>query len=279
MVINFFKKLQYILIRKIEKYPYLNLLILNNLFYFRFFLPHEKDFLGMKLILKNNLIDAFVDVGANIGASSMSFRNMGFKNPIYLFEPNFFLFENKLKKLLPYYKNLFLFNFALSNKNAQSFFYLPFIGKQCIHYFSSFDKLYIINSIKKTFKDINFSIKKKKIRMMRFDDLNINKNISFIKIDAEGHDHEVIQGFKETIAKYKPILLIEFNKENFFQIKKELNDYYPYIYNINKNIFNRVKKSLVNENIDRSDPNNLLSIRNIYFFHKSYLKNCLKLFQ
>jgi hypothetical protein len=109
MIIRFFKKLQYILIRKIEKYPYLNLLILNNLFYFRFFLPHEKDFLGMKLILKNNLIDTFVDVGANIGASSMSFRKMGFKNPIYLFEPNFFLFENKLKKLLRYYENLFLY--------------------------------------------------------------------------------------------------------------------------------------------------------------------------
>jgi hypothetical protein len=115
--------------------------------------------------------------------------------------------------------------------------------------------------------------------MVRFDDLNINKSINFIKIDAEGHDLEVIRGFKKTIAKYKPILLIEFNKENYTKIKKELDAYYPYIYNIDKNIFNRVKKSLINENIDRSDPNNLLSIRNIYFFHKSYLKNCPKLFQ
>ena len=273
------KKFLYIIIRKIEKYPYLNLLILNNLFYFRFLLPHDKDFLGMKLVLKNNLEDVFIDVGANIGASTMSFRKMGFANPIYLFEPNFFLFENKLKKLKSYYNNIFLFNFALSNKNTKSFFYIPFIGRHCVHYFSSFNKFFIFNSIKKSFQNTKYSLKKKKIKMIKFDNLNIGKKVSFVKIDAEGHDFEVIQGFKKTINKYKPVLLIEYNLENFSKITKKLDSYYPYIYNIDKNNFNKVEVNLIKKKIDRADPDNLLSIRNIYFFHKLFIKKCPKLFQ
>ena len=115
--------------------------------------------------------------------------------------------------------------------------------------------------------------------MVKFDNLNIGKKVSFIKIDAEGHDFEVIQGFKKTIKKYKPVLLIEFNHENFTKITKRLDCYSPYIYNIDKNNFNKVNVNLINKKIDRSDPDNLLSVRNIYFFHQLFIKKCPNLFR
>jgi hypothetical protein len=122
MVLNikfFYRKIKYIIIRKIESYPYLNLLILNNLRFFKFLLPHDKDFLGMKLILNKSSSDLFLDIGANIGASTMSIRSMGFNQRIYLFEPNYYLFKKYLTSLNKIYKNIKIFNFALGNIDSR----------------------------------------------------------------------------------------------------------------------------------------------------------------
>ena len=42
----------------------------------------------------------------------MGFRELGFINKIYLFEPNKYLFKNFIKKLVKNYKNIRAFNFA-----------------------------------------------------------------------------------------------------------------------------------------------------------------------
>ena len=39
---------------------------------------------------------------------------------------------------------------------------------------------------------------------------------------------------KKTIKKYKPIFLLEYNKEYFNNIKKILKQYVPYIYDLKK---------------------------------------------
>ena len=87
--------------QKNHKVPLTNLTLglYNNISLFNFFLPHEKDYYGMLKICKNKKNLAIIDVGANLGISTLGFRKLGFKNPIYLFEPNFFLYENYLKKL------------------------------------------------------------------------------------------------------------------------------------------------------------------------------------
>ena len=46
--------LKYKIVRIVESNPTLNLLIYNNIRYFKFLLPHEKDYLGMKKICKNS---------------------------------------------------------------------------------------------------------------------------------------------------------------------------------------------------------------------------------
>jgi FkbM family methyltransferase len=274
-----FRLLKYKIARYIERYPKLNLFIYNFIPYLPFLLPHEKDYLALKHLLKkkSNISGIFLDVGANNGISTMGFRKLGFDNEIYLFEPNTWLYKKYLIKLKKNFKNK-IFNFSLGDKNEMNYFYEPYLDKKCLHYFASFDKNYIINSIKITspkYLDKIF-FKKKKIKQCTYDSLQINKNIVFIKIDVEGYDHLVIKGMLKSIKKYKPIIFVEYNVENIKKICFLLKNYDPFIY-INK--FNKllsVKKDLLfskqNKVISRSNKENLLSIRNIFFIERNKVK-------
>jgi FkbM family methyltransferase len=271
-----FIKIQYIIIRIIEAYPQINLLILNNLIYFKFFLPHDKDYLGLKLIFKKNYnLNSFLDIGANVGASALSFIKMGFYNKMYLFEPNFNLYNNYLKKIKKKHHNLKIYNYALGSKNKSLIFFLPYIEKIFIHYFSSFNKKYIINSCSNTFPNKKIILKKKIVKVKKFDDLKIKDVIDFIKIDSEGYDLEIIKGLNKTLNKFKPALLIEYNKDLYLKIVKKLNKYCQFYYNIKKNSLVQINNSNFKK-LDRFGHKDLLSIRNVYFIHKDKmgLLNC-----
>ena len=77
-----------------------------------------------------------------------------------------------------------------------------------------------------------------------------------------------MEGLKKTIKKYKPIFLIEYNQEYYNNVKKILNNYAPYIYDIKKNKMIKLGKKINNKRISRTTKLNYLSIRNIYFIHK-----------
>ena len=140
----------------------------------------------------------------SLGISSMGFRKLGFVNKIYAFEPNYDLYKNYLKKINKNYQNIFTKNFALGNKNYSMIFYMPYYKSKCIHYFCTFDKKYLINSLKITFPKIykNIIIKKKLIRCKKFDDISTSIKPHFIKIDTEGYDGLVLRGLKNTIKNY-----------------------------------------------------------------------------
>lgn len=269
-ILKIFNIVKYKIVRLIERNPSLNLLVYNNIKYLNFLLPHEKDYLGMKKICKNSLNKVIIDIGANLGISTMGFRQMGFRNKIYIFEPNPEIFKKNLIPIKKKYKNIYLKNFALGHKNTTEDLFIPYYGNKAIHYFGSFDKQYISNSIKMTFPNIisKIKLKKKKINIYKFDDLNLKIKPHFIKIDVEGYDHYVLKGLLKTIRKYKPIFLIEYNQENFFEIKKYLKDYDNYIYDIKLDKLIKLKKKSFKNKISRSSKTNLLSSRNIYFVPK-----------
>ena len=266
MLVNKLRKILFIFIRKLERHPQFILLILNHIGCFKFFLPHDKDYYGIKKICSNN-IGCFLDIGANTGTSTLAFRRMGFTNKIHLFEPNFFLFKKFLIKIKKKDSNICIHNLALGSKNSKLNFFLPYINGKFIHYFSSFSKDYLKNSCLNTFPNKKIVIKKKIIKIKKFDDLSIKESIDFVKIDTEGHDFQVIKGMKRTIKKYKPVFLIEYNNLLYSKIVKELKNYFPYYYNLEKNLLIKIKK--INPiNFDRFGHLNSLSVRNIYFIHK-----------
>ena len=271
---NFINSLKFKLIRLIESNPILNLIIYNNISFFKPFLPHEKDYYGIKLLINNKIDDSIIDVGGNLGISAMGFRELGYENKIFLFEPNKYLFKKYINnKLLKNYKNIHAYNFALGVKEETKNFYYPYYKDSCLHYFCSFDKEYIKNSLKITFKNKNFKIINKPMKLKKFDKINLKCKPKFVKIDVEGFDYEVLRGMKKSIDKYKPVILVEFNKSNFFKIKKFLKMYNVWVYFYKSNKFKIFDENMIDTEISRTNKTNLMSIRNVFFIPKSYKWN------
>ena len=82
-----------------------------------------------------------------------------------------------------------------------------------------------------------------KINSKRIDDINFKNKISFIKIDVEGHEIEVINGAKLTIKKNKPILLVEIEEQHS---KKKVDESINYINKLGYKSFYYEQDSLKN---------------------------------
>jgi len=232
-------KIKHRLVRKIEKIPLLQIFIYNNLQYFKFLFPHDKDYYALQKLFPKNEKRTFIDVGGNIGLSTIGFRELGFnQNKIYVFEPDYNLIKKYLKKIKQRYNKIKIFNFGLSNKETVAKLYKAFYKKKFFHFNNSFDKNYIINKLRDNYGEDSskFIIKSSLLRLKKFDDLNILEKICFIKIDVEGLDHLVLYGMKKCIKKNFPVFLIEYNLSNFKKIYNFLKKYYEFkFYNFKKN--------------------------------------------
>ena len=134
-----------------------------------------------------------IDVGVYRGVYSYKLSK-GF-NQIHSFEPNPLLYpylNRYLTKIIP---NMTLYNYALSNKNELTNLKIPYRGKSIFK-----------NNIEKF---NNYEVECKKL-----DDVIKDKEISFIKIDVEGHELSVIEGANNIINKYKPTLLVEIEEKH-----------------------------------------------------------------
>jgi FkbM family methyltransferase len=272
-MLRFFK---YKVIKFLEKIPVVQLLIYNNLRYFKFLFPHDKDYYALKLLFDLNEKKTFVDVGGNIGLSTIGFRELGYtSNNIYVFEPDKKLYDRYLLDIKAYYNNIFLFNFGLSYKNEQKFLFQAYYKGLFLHFNNSFSLDYIKKKIKENYpnKYNKFSYKKKKFTLKKFDNLKIDKQICFIKIDVEGLDHIVIKSMYKTIKKQKPVILVEFNNSNFHLIYKLLKPYYDgFFYMLETNSLDKLKNFELKKLFLNQSPDALYSKNsfNIFFIPKNF---------
>jgi len=232
-------KLKHQIIKFIEKFPLIQIFIYNNLQYFTFLFPHDKDYYALKILFKKNEKRSFIDIGGNIGLSTIGFRELGFNNnKIIIFEPDQYLIKNYLLKIKKKYSKLIIYPFGLSNKNCSQKLFKAFYKNILFHFNNSFSLRYLKKKLKDNYgsKSKKFDIKYTNLILRKFDDLNISLKTCFIKIDVEGFDHFVIYGMKKFLIKQKPVILVEYNKSNFEKIYNFLNKYYEcYFYNFNKN--------------------------------------------
>lgn len=161
----------------------------------------ENEFYLLKNFVKKN--HNVIDVGANIGRYSFKLSELIGKNGlVYSFEPMHKSYLTFLSLInFAKVKNIIPFNFALSNKsNFVMMKELESTNKKD-YLFGTQTESKIVNNKKNSI--IQYSIK--------LDEIKIKKKISFIKIDCEGYELEVLQGAKSTIKKNKPVILVEYN--------------------------------------------------------------------
>lgn len=226
-------------------------------------IPHEYSYFGLKLFqFKDNV--KIIDIGANIGVSSIYFLRLFKNSKIEAFEPNLKL-NSKLKKIKDKFPNFKFYNTALGEKKQSLFFYKPIYKNLENHYLSSFDLTNIKMKIVEDFgkKKLNkFNFIKKKIPIDKLDNFNLKPD--FIKIDVEGFEDKVIKGALKTINVFRPVILVEQNsKISFFRIRKLLRRFYYNYFFYSSNGFEK----LTNKNLKKVGK---LQI-NIFCVPKNYL--------
>lgn len=129
---------------------------------------------------------AIVDVGANIGLDSVLFSCFG---PVWAFEPvhHEILRNNVTGTLYP----VAVEPYALSNHTGTS-------------------TVYLWDGPNKGACSLNPENGQKSVdvQLKRMDDI-VTGAVSFIKIDVEGHEMEVLEGARQIIERYRPILCVE----------------------------------------------------------------------
>ncbi len=160
-------------------------------------------------ILKDENKEA-IDVGVYRGVYTYKLAK-NFKH-VHSFEPNPMLYTYLNKYLSQVVSNITLYNYALSNKNEFTNLKVPLRGKSFFK--ENIEEIYKLGCAtihkENNFKDFNnYTVETKKL-----DDVIQNKEISFIKIDVEGHELNVIEGSKKIIKECKPTLLVEIEEKH-----------------------------------------------------------------
>ncbi len=224
---------------------------------------YDSDFKIIKILKKNNFFEKnkiILDVGANDGMSYNIIRKFAKTSKIVSFEPEEYNYKRLKKKEL---KDKFFKckKVGLSNIKKKQPFFIPFYKDYPISQMAGIDKIGVKNRLKNSLYERNIMkkivFKNSKIKTDKLD--NLKYNPLFIKIDIEGHEYECIQGALKTIKKFKPIIMVEYDRKIcdkiFLLIKK---------FEYEKFVYNKHKKNIEKYNNQK--------IFNLFFINKKDLR-------
>lgn len=192
--IGIFQKINFSFSKKINEtgiiIPFINGIGMNNFIH----KPNWLDVLIKNFVKSDN--GAFVDVGVNIGQTLLRVKT-SLPDISYIgFEPNAtctFYTQQLIRK--NNFKNCLLYNCALSS-SVQKIILEKTLGDD--------KRASIISALRpNSFTD------SESILAVDFDSLSFKENISFVKIDVEGAELEVLTGMKQMIQKKQPIITCE----------------------------------------------------------------------
>lgn len=208
-----------------------------------------------------------IDIGSNIGTHTVWFSKACPNGIIYAIEPQFLTFQilttnivlNECFNVIPLnigiYDRYDTMNLMVQDPTSQyvinyGMFNLEYLGNEqfskerpedCVFSHAKHKKINSIPTEVKPLDSIQFIV----------------DSIDFIKMDCEGGEYRILKGGKNTISKYKPHMLIEYNADNpnddSFATSDMLYDLLKeYGYNIYWQIYSR------------HNPNNYKKSHNIY---------------
>ena len=223
-------------------------------FFLKKFFFSEKFLLKKRLerAVKNNyepeikLIKEFVvsgtdglDVGIYRGIYSYEISK--YAKTVHAFEFNPIIFSFLNRNIYKIIKNIKLYNFGLSNKDGKAILRIPIRNKLAKE--ENYEEFYEMG--RATIHDNNEfnEFRAFEVNVKKLDNLQFENPISFIKIDVEGHEIEVIEGAIKTINKNKPILLVEIEKRHS---KKKVSDSIKFINDLGYKSYYFNEKELIN---------------------------------
>jgi FkbM family methyltransferase len=185
-----------------------------------------------------------LDIGANIGETSLHFAKNNPDSKVYAFEPmpdTFIKLNHNV--LLNNFTNIEIYNFGMGNSEGKFYMSIPannnIAGAKVDLNISEGYNIYI------TTVD-NFVFFKRKLT-----------SVDFIKIDVEGFEYNVLLGSINTIKSFKPTLFIEINDNNLKQqnttaktVIQFLEKFYPKIYRADTGEFINSDYNFENKHFD-----------------------------
>jgi FkbM family methyltransferase len=170
-------------------------------------------------INKKNFV--FVDVGANLGMYTLGLAKIITENfgTVYSFEPQRILYYMLCGSIvLNDYENIFCYNKAVGDTNGEidipNFDYTKPLN---------FGSIEFTNTQKEKLSQ-NRAESKEKVEIITLDGFLKLNRLDFIKIDVEGMEINVLNGAKQLISKYKPIMFVEHLKNDRKRLTEAIND-------------------------------------------------------
>ena len=145
---------------------------------------------------------AVIDVGANVGQFAMDLINLGYRSPIHSIEPYSEAFD-ALEKRAIRVENWHTYHLGLSDK--------PEVHTLNISANSQSSSFLELSEKHKNEEENIFYVGKQEVRTDTLDSFLISNNIeangSYLKIDAQGYEHRILDGAIDCIKKFKLVEL------------------------------------------------------------------------
>ena len=202
-----------------------------------------------KLLIPGNIV---IDVGANVGIHTVLMaKKVTESGKVFAFEPHPEIadrLENNLN--LNNYKFVKIIEKALSDKESKSNFYI--YPKDNIN--KGISSLYK-NHLEINHRKINIDV----TTLDNFVKKNNVKKIDLIKIDTEGNDLKVLKGSEETIKKFSPHIIFEFEKNLWALAESTFSDIYDFLKEKNYKMYKICKQGKLKD-INKNNYNNSMMV-------------------
>lgn len=192
---------------------------------------HDDDFLFFKNCVRLNPEGQFIDIGANLGQSALSFSVVDKNREIVSFEPNTTLepYLRIVKKLLGRRYNYF--KIGIGERAASMELAVPRLNNIMLTGEASFDLGEVESDMVRERIGHNYVICNTTCEVAKFDDLveKYNLNPFLIKMDIQGFELAALRGMRDCISRWNPIFMIERNSDAQFEEMKGFFDKCNYL--------------------------------------------------